>query len=288
MLTSGITWASSQMQMGSEAQPLISQAHNNGLKILLTVIEDDHLIMDRDYQTEYVSFLASLAEQGADAIEAGSEPNFGPNAENLTPAQYTNLLCEAYTAIKNANPDTVVIGGAPAPTSFWGSCTTTGCDDLLWIQGLAEAGVADCLDYVGVHYIQGATAPSARDGNPMDNGTHPYFLYFWPMVERYDEAFQGLRPLAFTMFGYLSPEGCDGELPVPFAWAESTAIANQAAWITEGVQLSIESGKVGMMVIYNLDSTGWKEYDVSAGYALIRQDRSCPACGALQQLLSQQ
>lgn len=288
MLTSGITWASSQTRIGSETRPLIFQAHDNGLKILLTVIEDDSLITDGDYQTEYVSFLASLTKQGADAIEVGFEPNFGRNAEILTPTQYTNLLCEAYAAIKDANPDTLVVSGAPAPSSFWGDCTSKGCDDLLWVQGLAEAGAADCLDFVGVRYNSGTTSPSARDGNPIDNGTHPYSLYFSAMVEHYDEAFQGLRPLAFTMFGYLSPEGYEGELPAHFAWAKSTTTANQAAWITEGVQMSIENGKIGMIVIYNLDSTGWGDYRVDGGYAIIRPDGSCPTCDALQELLSQQ
>jgi len=274
--------------MGSDVQPLISQAHSNGLQILLRVIQDPDLFTDSDYQDEYVSFLASLAQQGADAIEVGDEPNIGHGAQNLTPAQYTSVLCEAYTAIKEANPDTLVISGAPAPAAYFGGCTSSGCDDLLWIQGLAETGAAKCLDFVGVHYTSGATSPSVGVGNPMDNGMRPYFMYFWPMVEGYDEAFGGSRSLAFTMFGYLSPEGYDGELPAPFAWAADTTIADQCAWIAEGVHLSIESGRVGMIFIYSLDYTGWGAYDVGGGYAIIRRGGECPACEALQQLLLQQ
>ena len=217
----------------------------------------------------------------------GFEPNLGRNTI-LTPAQYTALLCEAYSAIKEASPDTLVISGAPFPSSWWGDCTPAGCDDLLWINGLAEAGAADCLGYVGVHYTQGATSPSERSGHPMESGAYPYFLYYWPMVESYSDAFGGARPLAFTQFGYLSSEGYDDELPEGFTWAAETTAADQAAWTAEAVRLSIEDDRIGMLVIYNWDYTWWQGGNVSAGWALMRPDGTCPTCDALRQLLSEQ
>jgi hypothetical protein len=282
MLASGMRWARHETSLGwSDAQPLISQAHSNGLRILLTAVQDRSSFTDDSYQTRYISFLASLAEQGADAIEVGLEPNIGGSAGILTPAQYTSVLCEAYSAIKDANPDTLVISGAPVPTGFFGGCTSTDCDDLPWLQGLAGAGAAECLDLVGAHYFLGATAPGEESGHPY--GAH-YTWYFWPMVERYHEVFGGTRPLAFTSFGYASPEG-DGELPQGFEWAENTTLAEQTEWTAEAVQMSIESGKVGMLIILNFDDT-MSEW--SPGYALVQQDGSCPACDALQQLLLQQ
>jgi len=255
------------------------------LRIVLRAIEDEGLITHSDYQTEYVSFLVSLAEQGADAIEVGNEPNIGWNAEILTPAEYTALLCEAYSAIKEANPNTLVISGAPMPSAYFGGCSPTGCDDLTWLQGLAEAGAADCLDFIGARHIEGATAPGEESGHPVGNVHHSW--YFWPTVERYYEIFGGTRRLAFTMFGYLSPGGY-GKLPDAFLWAANTTAANQAAWISEAVQLSIGSGKVGMIVIYNMDSTEWGGYRIGGGYAIMRPNDSCPTCEALRQLLSQQ
>jgi len=290
MLAGGMTWVRHQVQHGGEASEteyLISQAHSYGLHILLTVTGDTQRAFELDYQDEFVGFLASLARQGADAIEVWDEPNIDRQMAVVDPAQYTALLCAAHIAIKEANPETLVISGAPAPAGFWEGCTPTGCDDLPWIQGLAEAGAAECFDFVGAHYIQGATSPSEESGHPM--GVDHYTYYFWPMLERYDEAFGSVRPLAFTMFGYLSPDGY-GEVPQWFTWAEDTTVAEQAEWTVEAVQMSIESGKVGMIIIWNLDSTGWGVgyNDVRAGWALIRQDGTCPTCEALRQLFWQQ
>lgn len=289
MLANGMTWTARQVRYSGESranEASIELAHDNGLRILLAVTGDGQRAYESDYQATFVSFLASLAQQGADAIEVWNEPNLDREMAVVDPAQYTALLCASYTAIKEANPETLVISGAPAPTSFFGGCTLAGCDDLPWMQGLAEAGAAECLDFIGVHYITGATSPNEETGHPI--GDH-YTYYFHPMVERYDEAVGGAHPLAFTTFGYLSPEGYD-EVPQWFAWSKDTTIAEQAEWTVEAVRMSIESDKIGMIIIWNLDSADWGgEYnDVRAGWALIRQDGSCPACEALHELLLQQ
>ena len=290
MLENGITWVSRQVrhpQGASWTESLISEAHSHGLRILLTATGDGQRAFEPDYQDESVAFLASLARQGADAIEVWNEPNLDREITVTDPAQYTALLCAAYTAIKETNPDTLVISGAPAPTGSFGGCTSKGCDDLPWIQGLAEAGAAECLDFVGAQYSAGATGPGESSGHPGAISDH-YSWYFWPMVEAYDEVFGSARPLAFTMFGYLSPEGY-GELPEWFGWAADTTVADQAAWTAEAVHMSIESGKVGMIIIWNLDSTDWRgEYNIQGGYALIRPDGTCPTCEALHELLLRQ
>ncbi len=59
-------------------------------------------------------------------------------------------------------------------------------------------------------------------------------------------------------------------------------MAEQATWLAEAAQLSRSSGKVRLMTVFNVDYT---EYDMAgdpqAGYAIIRPDGSCPACGTL-------
>ena len=290
MLANGMTWTARRVRHNGENranETSIELAHDNGLRILLTVTGDGQRAYESDYQATFTSFLASLAQQGADAIEVWNEPNLDREMAVVDPTQYTALLCASYTAIKEANPETLVISGAPAPTGFFGGSTSTGCDDLPWMQGLVEAGAAECLDFVGVHHTIGATSPNEETGHPIGIGHYTY--YFQPMVERYDEAFGGARPLAFTMFGYLSPEGYD-KVPQWIAWAADTTVAEQTEWTVQAVQMSIESDKVGMIIIWNLDSTGWggEHDDIRAGWALIRQDGSCPTCEALHELLLQQ
>ena len=59
-------------------------------------------------------------------------------------------------------------------------------------------------------------------------------------------------------------------------------MTEHAQWLAEAAQLSRNSGKVRLMMVFNVDFT---YYDVNgdpqAGYAIIRPDGSCPACGTL-------
>ena len=285
MAASGMRWVRYLAWHGHPADSLIADAHSSGLRVLLTAVGDGERAYDPDYQEQFVAFLVSMAEQGADAIEVWNEPNIDREAAVVDPSRYTQLLCAAHTAVKAANPDTLIISAAPAPTGWFGGCTPTGCDDLPWLEGVAEAGAGECLDLVGARHTSGATSPDAKSGHPASAGYH-HSWYFKGTVEAYSDAFGGTRPLAFTSFGYLTSEGY-GDMPAPFAWAKDIKIADQAAWIAEAVHMSFESEKVSMIIIWNLDETSWEGMDVRAGYALIRQDGTCPACDALQELLVQ-
>jgi hypothetical protein len=237
MLDSGMTWVQGRVNhtKGTTAvPPIIDAAHDAHLKVLVTVEQDDGQILDSAYQAVFVSYLAVLAEQGADGIEVGYEPNWSRGDGILTPAQYTVLICEAYRAIKAVNPQTLVISAAPFPTAFFGRCTSEGCDDFLWMEGLAQAEAAECLDFVGASHRAGATDPKGSTGHPIDGDMGHHSWYFWPKVEVYSDVFDGARPLAFTSFGYLSFEDL-GEPPEGLQWAGETTVADQAAWTAKAV-----------------------------------------------------
>jgi hypothetical protein len=87
------------------------------------------------------------------------------------------------------------------------------------------------------------------------------------------------KPICFTELGYLTAEGY-GSLPSNFAWAQNTTVAQHAAWLAEAAVLSSQSGKVRMMIIFNVDFTHWGT-DPQAGYAMVRPGGGCPACDAL-------
>jgi hypothetical protein len=86
--------------------------------------------------------------------------------------------------------------------------------------------------------------------------------------------------LCFTEIGYVSPEGY-GPLPSNFAWAANTTVAQQAAWLAEAAVLSSNSGRVRLMIVYNVDFTLYSEHDPQAGYGIIRPGGGCPACETL-------
>lgn len=285
MRTAGMTWVKQQVRYRAGMDPnsiggIIDAAHAYGFHILLGVVGLTNELNNGGYYDQYASFVAGLAARGADAIEVWNEPNIDREwpAGQISPAQYTQLLAVAYNAIKGANPNTLVISGAPAPTGYFGGCSGAGCDDNHFIAGMAAAGAARYMDCLGLHYNEGIVPPSARSGDPRGNSGY-YTRYFWGMIDTYWNAFRGARPLCFTELGYLTPEGFP-PLPGSFGWAENVTVAQQAAWLDQAVDLSRSSGKVRLLIIWNVDYTEYGA-DPMAGYAMIRPDGSCPACQAL-------
>ena len=280
----GMTWAKVQVHYGEDASGIIAAAHARGFKIQLSALGTPGMVTQPGFEQNFANWVAGLAAAGADAIEVWNEPNIDREWQigHISPQAYTNLLCTAYSAIKAANPGTLVISAAPAPTGYFGGCSPNGCDDLPFLQGMYNAGAAQCMDYIGAHHNSGATSPSARSGHPADQTGH-HSWYFLPQTELYYNTFGGTRQLFYTEMGYASQEG------VPtfsdwFAWARGTNNAEQAAWLAEAVQLSISTGMVRCIIVWNIDFVRYGD-DPQDGYAIIRPGGGCPACDALHNVL---
>lgn len=284
----GMNWVKFQHKWGpgddpSAVQGRIDQAHANGFKVLLSMPGATTYPSSIDFQ-EYVNFLGGVAALGPDAIEVWNEMNidFEWPAGEIDPTSYVNnMLAPAYNAIKGANPNVMVISGAPAPTGFFGGgCGANGCDDSAYLAGMAAAGAANYMDCMGAHYNAGATSPSATSGHPA-GGTH-YSWYLPPMIDLY--ASLG-KPVCFTELGYLSGEDFGG-VPSRFSWAGNTTVSQHAQWLAEAVSQAANSGRVRMAIIFNVDFTQWGD-DPQAGFAMIRPDGSCPSCETLRQVMGQ-
>ncbi|MGD8804801.1 MAG: SH3 domain-containing protein [Chloroflexota bacterium] len=291
MQFAGMSWIKRQHKWGpgntgQEVAGLITEAHNAGFKILLSIPGPPY--PSGINFSEYVGFLGRVAAlpDPPDAIEIWNEQNIDREwpAGQISPQAYVqNMLAPAYQAIKGANSRVMVISGAPAPTgAFGGGCSASGCDDAAYVAGMAAAGAASYMDCIGIHYNEGIISPTQTSGDPRGNSSH-YTRYFWGMVNAYYNAFGGSRQLCFTELGYLTPEGYGG-LPGGFSWAGNVTVAQQAQWLAEATSLAANSGKVRMLIVWNVDSTTWGN-DPQAGYAIIRKDGSCPACGTLNQVM---
>jgi spore germination protein YaaH len=285
MKYSGMTWAKVQVRYAGDANSIIAAAHSRGFKIQVSALGSANMVTQAGFEDQYASWVAGMASAGADAIEVWNEPNI--EAEwalgHISPQAYTNLLCKAYSAIKGANPNTIVISAATAPTGYFGGCGPNGCDDLPYLQGMYNAGAAGCMDYLGAHHNSGATSPSARSGHPADDGNHHHSWYFLPQTELYYQTFGGSRKLFYTEMGYASQEG----LPAFsdwFGWARGINNAQQAAWLSEAVQLSINTGMVRCIIVWNIDFVRYG-HDPQDGYAIIRPGGACPACDSLHNVL---
>ncbi|HZD11250.1 MAG TPA: LysM domain-containing protein [Candidatus Binatia bacterium] len=286
MRYAGMNWVKVQYKWSPGDSPnnvagLISDAHNNGFKILLS-IPGANLYPGAngiDFNA-YASFVGGVAGLGPDAIEIWNEQNIDREwpAGQINPASYVNsMLRPAYSAIKAANPNVMVITGAPAPTGFDNG--TNAWADNRYVAGMAASGAASYADCIGVHHNAGATSPSARSGHP--GGSH-YSWYYGPTADVYYNAFGGARRLCFTEIGYLSGDGYPG-LPAAFGWASGTSVAEQAQWLAEAASIAGNSGRVRLFIVYNMDFTFYDPGgDPQAGYAIVRPDGSCPACDSLR------
>jgi hypothetical protein len=287
MKGAGMTWAKSQIRWdgsapASTAQGAIDAAHSNGFKSLLSIVGDKNQLAANptQYYQNFANFLAGVAALGPDAIEVWNEPNIDaewPDGQ-VNGANYAQMMAASFAAIKRVNGNIIVISAAPAPTGFFGGkCATQGCDDNIFIQQMAQAGAANSMDCVGIHYNEGILSPSKTSGDPRGNSGH-YTRYYQSMVNLYAGVFPS-KPLCFTEIGYLSSEGY-GPLPTAFAWAANVTAQDQAVWLAEAATLAKNSGRVRLFIVWNVDSTNYG-VDPQAGYAIIRPNNTCNACVTL-------
>ena len=287
MRSAGMTWLKMQIshRAGSstaDAQNVINHARNHGFKVLLSVIGIKSEVADNfgPYTTTYANFLGAVAALNPDAIEVWNEPNIDQEwpAGHISGTNYATMLQKAYQAIKAANPNVMVISGAPAPTGFFGGgCASGGCDDLPFITAMKNAGAADYLDCVGMHYNEGVISPRLSSGDPRGNPNH-YTRYYSTMISTYRGVFPN-KPLCFTELGYMSPSGLGG-VPAGFEWAANTSAQEQAQWLAEAAELSRDGDAVRLMIVWNVDSP-FTPSNPMAGYAIIRQNDQCLPCATL-------
>jgi hypothetical protein len=286
MASAGMNWVKFQHKWnGPNDDPgglagRIQQAHANGFKVLLS-IPGQVYPQSIDFEA-YVNFLGGVAALGPNAIEVWNEQNidFEWPAGQIDPASYVNnMLAPAYNRIKSVNPNIMVISGAPAPTGFFGGgCSPNGCDDNAYLAGMRAAGAANYMDCVGVHFNAGATSPHQSSGHPAGNDHYSWHLQ--PMINVYD--IFG-KPLCFTELGYLSGQDYGG-VPPRFSWAAGTTVQQHAQWLAEAVSIAANSGRVRMIIVFNVDFTYYAA-DPQAGYAMIRADGGCPACETLRRVM---
>lgn len=286
MKDAGMGWVKFQHKWNAGDSPdlvagRIQEAKAAGFKVLMSVTGATPYPSANSIDfAGFTEFMRGLAALGPDAIEVWNEQNidFEWPAGQIDPAAYVNnMLAPSYQAIKSVNPNIMVISGAPAPTGFDNG--TNAWADNRYIAGMRAAGAANYADCIGAHHNAGATSPSATTGHP--GGSH-YSWYFKPTLDLYYNTFGGARQVCFTELGYLSGDGFPG-LPPNFSWASGTSVQEHAQWLREARDLSASSGRVKMMIVYNVDFTAFDPAgDPQAGYAMIRPDGTCPACEAFR------
>jgi hypothetical protein len=170
----------------------------------------------------------------------------------------------------------MVISAALAPTGAEAAYPGQVVNDNNFLSQMVAAGAMNYMDCVGIHYNEGIIPPNQTSGDPRDGY---YTRYFPSMVDTYWNLTGGAKPLCFTELGYLSPEGY-GTLPDFFNWAQNVSVAQQAAWLAQAISLASQSGKVKLLIVWNVDFSSFGA-DPQGGYAMVRPGGGCPACSAI-------
>lgn len=175
-------WAYYQAEDGyinwDHADMVVTHARSQDLKIIARLgltpdwarPEETSLnYLDPTAFADFAAFAATFAAhyQGqVAAIVVWNEPNlsFEWGYRPGTAQDYTALLQTVYPAVKAANPEMIVLGGALAPTlepagSPWG------LSDLQYLGQLYQAGAAGYFDGLAVH-TYGLTFPAEADPAP--------------------------------------------------------------------------------------------------------------------------
>jgi hypothetical protein len=274
-----------QLQYGpgldaSVAQSVINEARGRNFRVLLGIVGNPADVANGGtaYLDQFAGFLGGVAAYGPDAIEVWNEPNLDrewPEGQ-ISGTLYVEMLRRAYNAIKAANSSVMVISGAPAPTGAEAAYPGRVMNDDRWIAEVVAAGGLQYMDCLGAHYNEGIVPPSQTSGDPRDNY---YTRYFYGILNTYWNLIGGQRPICFTELGYVTPEGYP-PLDSFFSWGQNTTVAQQAAWLAEAAALASQSGRVRLLIVWNVDFTFYGA-DPQAGYAIVRPGGGCPACDAL-------
>lgn len=284
MQSAGMTWMKVQLRYGigsstSEAAEIIRTAHSNGFKILIGLVGFPNQMGDmQSYIPQFAQFAGEVAALGPDAIEVWNEPNLDrewPRGQ-ISGATFTTLLRATYNEIKIRNPNVTVIAGAPAPTGAEGAFPGQVVNDDRFVRDMVGAGATNYMDCMGLHYNEGIVPPKATSGDPRGD----YYTRYLPtLIDTYWSLLGGAVPLCITELGYLTSEGL-GPLPPFFGWGGGTTLAQQAAWLAGAASYASQTGRVRLMIVWNVDFTRY-DADPMAGFAIVRPDGSCPACSAL-------
>ncbi len=115
---------------------------------------------------DFADFVATFAARYMgviDQIIIWNEPNlaFEWGYRQVIPADYAHLLKTVYAPAHAANPNVVILAAPLAPT-LEPPGSPNGLDDLLYLQGLYDAGAAPYFDALAMHTYGFTYPPEAR------------------------------------------------------------------------------------------------------------------------------
>ena len=250
-----------------------------------------------DNYQDFADFMGAMAAHfkgRVHAYEIWNEQNLKREWEGapLSAVDYVRLLKGAYQAIKAADPNAIVVSGAPTPTGI--NDGSWAIDDRVYLQQMYNAGLRYYCDAVGAHPSGYANPPDVYyTGGDFDPSRgyddHPSFFFRNTMEDYYRimaAMGDGGKRIWATEFGWPTTDGM-GVGPNPgYEFAANINESQQADYIVRAYTWSRGWGHAGVMFLWNLNfwpTTGPK--NEMAKYGIVRGDWSPrPAYIALRNL----
>ena len=210
----------------------------------------------------------------------------------LSAEAYVRLLADAYAAIKDADPDAIVVSGALDPTGVDDGEWAT--NHLSYLQQMYQAGLREVCDVVGAHPAGYANPPDVYyEGGSLDPDRayddHPSFFFRNTMEDTYavmEQNGDGDKRVWATEFGWATVDGL-GVAPSPvYAFAADIDERQQADYIVGAYRWAREWGHAGTMFLWNLNlGPALGVEDAAAKYSIVYEDWSPrPAYAALKEM----
>ncbi len=285
----GFTWAKGYVNWGTvepergqlrwvDPDNIVKAYGDQQLKILMRVHgsptwtrpADSLYSRPPDQLADFANFMTALATRykgQVAAYEIWNEPNLDYEWGYVKPdpAAYTAMLKTAYSAVKKADPNALVISGGLATTGD-GSATAYG--DLAFLQGMYNAGAKGYFDAFGSH-------PYAYGHNPDD--VNPDGLSLSRVVEQHrvmQANGDGNTPIWITETGWVLQTNWDlGEHT-----ASGVTEAQQADYVARAyAKAGREWPFVQAIFLFNLDFSIAPWYPAAEPmrwYAILNPDRT--------------
>jgi len=306
----GFNWITEQMQWDAielspgnydwtELDPIVNDANAAGLNIMLSFAHAPVFyrtpasgLMPGD-PTTYGAFLGAVASRYAGKIQAyelWNEENLDREAGtgNVDPTTYLPLLETGYTNIKAADPNAMVLLGAPSPTSS--DIPGSVIDDTTYLQQLYAINggeVKGYFDVLSAHPSGFSNPPDCTPDMPFCSlsgawNTDDSFFAFTRTSEYHDIMVQNgdsAKQIWFTEFGY-----CSNPTPPPgYEYCRYVTEDQQAEFLQTAYTMARNTPYVGAMFQWNLNfQMSVPQSDEKWGFGIVGANYSGrPAYGRL-------
>jgi len=234
--------------------------------------EDERHDVPAEDMDDWRNYCFTVADRYKDrsivAYQIWNEPNLTREWGNQRPdpAEYVEVLAVCSDAIREADPEAILISAGLAPT---GNNDDIALPDDVFLDGMYRNDFQQYIDVVGVH-APGFAVPEYGPDDAEQDGRGRWFTYrriedLRKIMIQYDDA---QRQMAVMEFGYTT----DTQNP-DYSWYAVTE-DEQAELLLRAYDYAIENWRpwIGLMSLIYLPSPGWTPENEEYWWAISKPD----------------